>query len=150
MVENPPADMARVNPAVFYQDPTAAIQWLVEAFGFHPRLSIPGEDGEVVHAELAIEDGVVMLGPAGSHPGARSPSQLEGQFTQAIYVYVSDVDEHYRKAAAAGAEIVAELTDQFYGDRTYSAIDLEGHRWTFGQHTRDVDLSEMMPSEDEE
>jgi len=28
--------------------------------------------------------------------------------------------------------------DQFYGDRTYSAFDLEGHRWSFAVQVRNV------------
>jgi hypothetical protein len=31
-----------------------------------------------------------------------------------------------------------EPEDQFYGDRSYRAVDLEGHIWTFGQTMRDV------------
>jgi hypothetical protein len=37
---------------------------------------------------------------------------------------------------------VAEPEDQFYGDRTYRAIDLEGHMWTFFVHVRDVAKAE--------
>ena len=38
--------------------------------------------------------------------------------------------------------IVRELADQFYGDRTYSAKDPEGHIWTFGQAVRRVSREE--------
>ena len=41
-----------------------------------------------------------------------------------------------------GATIVAEPEDQFYGDRTYRAVDPEGHVWTFSQHVRDVGRAE--------
>ena len=42
------------------------------------------------------------------------------------------------RARAAGATIAQEPSDQFYGDRTYRAVDLEGHMWTFAEHVRDV------------
>ena len=32
--------------------------------------------------------------------------------------------------------------DQFYGDRTYRAVNLEGHVWTFSVHVRDVTRAE--------
>jgi uncharacterized glyoxalase superfamily protein PhnB len=43
------------------------------------------------------------------------------------------IDAHFARAQAAGAVIVQELADQFYGRRTYRALDLEGHLWTFLQ-----------------
>ena len=59
------------------------------------------------------------------------------------YHAVDDADAHCAAARAAGAEIMQEPQDQFYGDRTYRARDLEGHHWTFGQHLRDVTAEEM-------
>jgi uncharacterized glyoxalase superfamily protein PhnB len=46
------------------------------------------------------------------------------------------------RARAAGAGIAAEPSDQFYGDRTYRAVDPEGHVWTFARHVRDVTRAE--------
>ncbi len=56
---------------------------------------------------------------------------------------MDDVDGHYERAKAAGAKIVEELADQFYGDRRYRAEDPEGHQWAFGQHVRDVPPEEL-------
>jgi uncharacterized glyoxalase superfamily protein PhnB len=53
-------------------------------------------------------------------------------------VYVNDVDEHFERAKAAGAEIAEEPADQKYGDRRYTAKDPEGHHWFFATHVRDV------------
>ena len=47
-----------------------------------------------------------------------------------MFVYLDDVDAHYARAKAAGAEIVQEIADQEYG-RTYWARDPEGHDWFF-------------------
>jgi uncharacterized glyoxalase superfamily protein PhnB len=51
-------------------------------------------------------------------------------------VLVDDVDAHYERAEAAGAEVLEEPTDQDYGDRRYTARDLEGHHWYFAQRIR--------------
>jgi uncharacterized glyoxalase superfamily protein PhnB len=56
---------------------------------------------------------------------------LSGIHTQ-LYCGVDNVDAHYEKARAAGATIIAEPADQPYGERTYRALDPEGHRWIFG------------------
>jgi uncharacterized glyoxalase superfamily protein PhnB len=60
-----------------------------------------------------------------------------------MHIGVDDVEAHCKNARAAGAVIVQEPADQFYGDRTYRARDLEGHNWTFGQHMRVVSADEM-------
>jgi uncharacterized glyoxalase superfamily protein PhnB len=62
-------------------------------------------------------------------------STREGRpVTQGIYVVVDDVDAHYARAKAAGAEIVIDIKTQGYGGRDYTARDLEGHVWTFGTY----------------
>jgi uncharacterized glyoxalase superfamily protein PhnB len=60
-----------------------------------------------------------------------------------LYVYVDDVDKHFEHARDAGATIIAEPEDQFYGDRRYGAEDLEGHHWYFAQHVRDVPAEDI-------
>ena len=63
--------------------------------------------------------------------------------TQSMHVQLpSGVDDHCARARAAAAVITAEPEDQFYGDRTYRAVDPEGHVWTFSQHVRDVGRAE--------
>jgi uncharacterized glyoxalase superfamily protein PhnB len=56
---------------------------------------------------------------------------------------VDNVDKHCLRAKKAGAMILDEPADQFYGDRRYSAADPEGHHWYFAQHLRDVPVKEM-------
>jgi uncharacterized glyoxalase superfamily protein PhnB len=53
---------------------------------------------------------------------------------QGVAVYVADVDAHYARAKAAGAQIVRELEDTPYGSREYSVRDLEGFLWSFGTY----------------
>jgi uncharacterized glyoxalase superfamily protein PhnB len=102
-----------------------------------------GPDGRANHAEVALADGVVMMGNPG--PDYKSPKSTGNPRTQLIYVYVDDVDKHYETAKAAGATILSEPSDQFYGDRTYGAEDPEGHQWSFAQHVRDVAPEDMHP-----
>jgi uncharacterized glyoxalase superfamily protein PhnB len=68
-----------------------------------------------------------------------SPVAVAGKNTQTIHVRIEDeIDEHCARACAAGAAILQEPSDQFYGDRTYRASDLEGHQWVFGQTVKFV------------
>jgi PhnB protein len=140
MPQNPPEGYPSVMPYLYYEDAAAALDFLTSAFGFTEKLRMEEDDGKIGHAEVVIGgDGVVMLGQP---PDAKSPNSLGGR-TQSIYVYVDDVDAHYERAKAAGAKIVREPEDQFYGDRNYGVQDPEGHEWYFGTHIRDVSPEEM-------
>lgn len=141
MAVKPIPDGPRITPYLLYRDVAAALDWLSRAFGLEEHGDrFTGPDGKVNHAAMKIGDGVVMMGCPG--PEYRNPKQL-GQATQQLYIYVEDVDRHCERARAAGAEIIREPADQFYGDRQYGAIDPEGHHWYFAQHVRDVSAEEM-------
>ncbi|MFN7173417.1 MAG: VOC family protein [Thermaurantiacus tibetensis] len=76
----------------------------------------------------------------------RSPAGLGGCNTQAVHIQLAhgaDLDAHCAQARAAGAEILEEPADQFYGDRVYRARDPEGHVWTVGGHGPRHDASRM-------
>jgi hypothetical protein len=70
-------------------------------------------------------------------------ASVGGRNTQCVHVHVvADIDAHCDRARAAGATILQEPADQFYGDRTYRARDPEQHVWTFGQTVREMSLDE--------
>jgi len=142
MPKNPPEDMPRITAYLYYQDVAAALGWLSRAFGFRERMRMPGPEGRIMHAEMELADGVIMLGCP--DPEYKNPKRL-GQVTQSLYVYVDDVDKHFRRAKEAGAKILDEPADQFYGDRRYGAEDAEGHLWYFAQRVRDVAPADMKP-----
>ncbi len=137
MTRNPPEGMQRITPTLCYADAPAAIDFLQRAFGFHTRERLDMEDGRVGHAELGLEGGVIMLASLWPEMGFASPRDLTGVHGQ-TYCFVDDVDAHHARARAAGATIVAEPADQFYGARMYRAVDPEGHRWIFATQVRDV------------
>jgi uncharacterized glyoxalase superfamily protein PhnB len=127
--------MQTITPYLLYEDVDAALSFLSKAFGFKEVLRYTGEAGYVNHAEMRIGDGKIYLGDPGDH--YRNPKKL-GNETVGIYVIVDDVDAHFERAKAAGAEIREEPTDQEYGERRYTAVDPEGHHWYFAQPIREV------------
>ncbi len=142
--------MARTNtvsPGVFYKDPAAAIDFLEAAFGFELTLRVTDDEGRIGHAQMSFGDGGFSLGPVDWAPWAKSPQQLDGANTGTVHIQVDDVDAHHARAVAAGATIEMAPTDQFYGDRTYRAVDPEGHRWTFAQTVRTLSDDEMSEGE---
>jgi PhnB protein len=132
-----------------YEDAAAAIDWLVQAFGFRERLRYTEDDGSVTHAELEIDGGgLIML--ATPTPDYVSPKRLRETCEQArrsfdnphvvdgVLVDVDDVDAHFARAKEAGATILSEPEDIEAGVRHYTVEDLEGHRWMFSQEIAQV------------
>jgi len=110
-----------------YRDARAAIEWLEQAFGFERQVVYDGPDDTVAHAELRYGDGVVMLGS--ERPGDEHRRAGRGW----AYVVVEDLEAHYDRAKAAGAEIADEPVVADYGS-FYGARDLEGNLWSFGTY----------------
>jgi uncharacterized glyoxalase superfamily protein PhnB len=144
--KRPPAGWPRISSAVFYDDASRAIDWLCRVFGFEVRLKVEGEGGRIEHSELEFGDGLIMVGSTGKprkNPmPCTSPKAVGGANTQMLCVCVDDADAHCAQARAAGASILDEPETHDYGedywaDRTYRAVDLEGHHWWFMQRVRD-------------
>ena len=127
----------RIVPALSYDDAPAMIEFLCRAFGFVERLRLDMPDGSVGHSSLIIEGEEVTLASAYPEGGLGGPGRLPHRHAS-VMVYVDDVDAHHARAAAEGATISQPPEDQFYGDRTYRAVDPEGGIWWFHQELRAV------------
>jgi PhnB protein len=116
---------ARPNlfPALRFRDEHRAMEWLERAFGFARHAVYTDDAGRLLHAELKFGPGILMMG-----------SGPEDTLGFSIYVYVQDLDAHFARATAAGAEIVRPLADTSYGSREFAARDLDGHVWYFGTY----------------
>ncbi|MGH0034678.1 MAG: VOC family protein [Myxococcota bacterium] len=134
---NPPEGWPQISSCVVYERPVEALAWLEEAFGFATRVRVEDGDGRLVHSELELGSGLVMLSGVQPQRRFQSPRALGGQNTQSLYVFVDDVDAHCRRARAAGATILQEPETRHYGDRLYGCLDCEGHTWFFGQRLAD-------------
>ncbi|BDB25339.1 MULTISPECIES: VOC family protein [Cupriavidus] len=128
--------------AIFYKDPLAALDWLERAFGFQRVMVIRDQQDQLVHSEMRFGNSYLMVGSEWADFTA-SPASIGGKNTQTVHVHLQDgLDQHCERARAAGAVIMREPQDEFYGDRTYTARDPEGHVWTFGQTVRQVTKEE--------
>lgn len=134
-----------VTPMLAYENASAAIDFLTNAFGFTERFRLADDDGRIGHAELTYGKGVVMLVDFGN--GYESPKThattcaaarrwLDTPYiVDGVFVEVDDVYAHFERAKGAGATILSEVSDEGHGI-IYRAADLEGHRWMFSQATK--------------
>ena len=142
----PPPGWPRISAGVYYREAARMIDWLCTAFGFEVQVRVDGECGRIEHSELVYGDGLIMVGEELAGDARRfetdrlSPLNA-GCNTQNLMVYVDDVDAHCARARDAGARIVAEpelhdYGDAHWADRSYGAVDPEGHLWWFTQRLR--------------
>ncbi len=117
-----------IIPYIFYRDVPAALDWLARAFGFKEIMRVGTPSGGV-HGEMELDGHKIMMGQGGKHWGMINAREA-GVATQGVFVYIADVDAHYERARAAGAEIEKPPENLSYG-RSYTARDLDGHPWFF-------------------
>jgi uncharacterized glyoxalase superfamily protein PhnB len=122
---------AAAYPSLRYADPDAAMRWLEETLGFERREEVRDDEGNVAHAELALDGAVVMLGTAAA---GREPFRSRPVGGALLYIATDEVDALYERAGRAGAEVALELTDTDYGSRDFTLRDPEGNLWSFGTY----------------
>jgi PhnB protein len=118
-------------------DTADAIEFYKKAFGAEEIMCLNMPSGDIAHAELRIGDSLLMLGS----PCAEGPlvgSGPEKHAPMGLYLYVADVDKQYEKAVDAGAQVLSEVKDQFYGDRSCTLKDPWGNVWFLATHIEDV------------
>jgi uncharacterized glyoxalase superfamily protein PhnB len=120
----PAHTLARVSVGLYYEDPPAAARWLHEVFGLGSWDRIPAAGTQPSWIELHAGTVALLLFALDGKP---TPEPV----THETWVYVDDLDAHLTRATRLGATIVAPITQ--HGFRSYTAEDLDGHRWTFVQ-----------------
>lgn len=121
-----------VWPTLRYRDTSAAIQFLVLAFGFEKVHVHRGENARsVAHAELRWPGGggVMISSARGDSPIAEVPPG-----TGSVYVVVKDPEALLVRAKAAGATVVQGITQEDHGSRGFTVRDPEGVFWSFGTY----------------
>jgi len=142
-----PAGMSWLIPALPVKDVQRAMDFLEKAFGFESAMAMPGPDGKLIHGAVKYKGEVIaMFGPedACDNPKAsKSPASSKTDCPIMLYVYCDDVDALWARAKAAGATVISEPADMFWGDRTAELGDVDGYRWMFATNVVDFDESKM-------
>ena len=128
-------------PMLVCRDPGAEIDFCKTSFGAVELGSRPGPDGKVAHALLTISGAMVIIEGEWPTLASRAP-QPDGSSPVVVFVYVKDVDAVVERAVAAGAKILLEVKNQFWGDRTGRIIDPSGHVWTIATRIEETSAAE--------
>lgn len=131
-----------VTPYLAIKRAAAAITFYKKVFGAKEIMRMPGPNGTIGHAEIAIDNNRIMLADEFHEMNFKSPRAFGGS-PVSINLYVKNVDAVAKKAVAAGAKLLRPVADQFYGDRSASIEDPFGHVWHMSTHVRNVSVKEM-------
>ncbi|HEY1503981.1 MAG TPA: VOC family protein [Stellaceae bacterium] len=130
-----------IVPHIYVEHATEAIAFYARAFGATEILRIAGRDGKIIHAEIAIEGSVVMIGdPTDQHYG--DPRNLGG-CSAGLHIFTNDNAGLLRRAVAAGAEAIQQPTEMFYGANSASLRDPFGHVWVLLTWKEDLSPDDM-------
>jgi uncharacterized glyoxalase superfamily protein PhnB len=134
-----PADSSVIaptlTPSIVYDDARRGIRWLTEALGFRVATMYESPDGGVAFAELVWRTGVVFVS---DRPPSDNPWAKVGPASIALAAESAEiVDRHYRRAVAAGADIVRPPHDARTpafpeGSHQFDVRDPGGNLWTIG------------------
>jgi len=115
-----PAGYSAVSPYLNVNGANGTIDFLTRVLGAVELRRFPAPDGKLMHAEVRVDDTVIMVADAteGWPPVASH-----------VHVYVPDVDATYRKALEAGAASVQEPVRKDDEDRRGGVRDPGGTTW---------------------
>lgn len=125
-----------------------AIEFYKTAFGVTEKFRLVEPSGRVGHAELDFGCAIVMLSDEYPELGIRGPETV-GDTTVTLHLHVDDADALIARAVAAGATVVYEPKDQFYGERSGTVRNPFGHEWNIGHEIEQVTPDEMQRRYDE-
>ena len=137
-----PEGYRTITPYLSIKDAAQALAFYKEAFGAQELFRMNQPDGRVAHAEIQIGDSRIMLSDDCPEMGFRSPEHYGGT-PIGLHLYVKDVDATVNQAIKAGAHLVQQVEDRFYGDRNGTVDDPFGHRWFISTHVEDVSPEEI-------
>jgi len=119
-----PSGYNSVSPYFIVNDAQKFIDLMKNIFGAKELRRYDRPDGTIMHAEIQIDDSVIMLG---------NSSDKFPPVTLVMHVYVSNVDEIFKRAIDAGCEIVEKPKEQDGDpDRRATFKDFAGNMWSVG------------------
>ncbi|MCX4025224.1 VOC family protein [Endozoicomonas sp. SM1973] len=138
--------MPQLMPYITVKDIEASLKFYQTSFGFIPAENPLADGNTLVHAEMSFHDARIMLGRQGAmQNNSVTPKHSQIQHGIGLYVYCPDIQAHYEQAKAAGTEIIMEPTLMFWGDEMYSAVDIDGYHWSFGENKEAFDPKKVPP-----
>lgn len=139
-----PNGMPTLVPYLTVRNADESVAYYQEIFQFTLLHTPEKQNNQIVHAEMSLGDAIIMMAPEGAWGSTKKAPITTGHAPSiALYVYVKDVDAHFKHAKAKGAKVISEPENMFWGDRCCILQDLDGYEWTFSTNVGEHDVSKM-------
>lgn len=131
-----------VYPYLRLRNASDAIAFYEHAFGAEELFRLTEPSGRIGHAQLKIGPITLMLSDEFPEFGIGGPETIGGT-SFSIHLHVDDADVLIQRAVDAGATMIREPSDHFYGERSGTVRDPFGHEWMIGHEIEKVTPEEM-------
>jgi len=115
-----PQGYSSLSPYIMADGAQRVIDFLSQAFDAREMRRQDNSDGSIMHAEVQIDDSIVMIADGGGDFPA---------FPIWLHVYVPDVDAAYQRALNAGGVSVQAPQQKDDPDRRAGVKDPAGNTW---------------------
>jgi PhnB protein len=132
--------MKSLDPILAVKDMHETLRFYTDVLGFETTFTMPGENGELVHAAVRRGNVNLMFGPQGADRLDHAGDGIVLYFTIGDE---DDVDAEFAHAKRSGATIVQEPTDQFWGHRDWAIKDPDGYYLSVSKEVRKVNLDDL-------
>jgi PhnB protein len=130
-----------LTPMLVCHDASGEMEFCRTVFGAVELNRRFGPDGSVAHGLLAIGGSMIMIESEWPGVASRAP-EGDGSSPVILYLYVEDVDAVVASALGAGATLLWEVQNRFWGDRTGRILDPSGHVWTISTRIEETSADE--------
>lgn len=138
-----PRGYRTATPCLTVFDIDSAVAFYQAAFGAELLSRHVGADEAVaVHATIKIGNSIIALNREAPELGILSPASLGASVSQ-VHLYVDNVDASWERALEAGAVVHTELFDAYWGDRSGTMVDGNGHLWSIASKIENVSQDEV-------
>jgi uncharacterized glyoxalase superfamily protein PhnB len=150
-----PVEQSAVNTEQPSQAPLGAVlgvrdikqasRFYQKTLGFHQQFALPGANGQLTLAVLSFASSTLLLGRLDElhyehKDRARKIRKGPHGLGITLTLLVPDLERVYKAVRKAGAEILLEPIEEFYGDRVFMFLDPDGYEWKISQTVRQVSL----------
>src|SRR5262245_56116186 len=134
-------------PSVPSVIPVLAVEDIQRAIAFYSHLgfkevfSVSDQNGKLVHAHFRKGDSALFLGrlDVSHYPGHRRAETIGGSRSIdrgigiTLILQVDNLASVYEFVRGEKLEVLAEPTDEYYGDRVFFFLDPFGYEWKISQ-----------------
>ncbi len=127
---------AQLMPMISVDSVDEARAFYVDKLGFGHLMGMLGKDGQMDFCTVALGGAKVMLARPQEKTEGTGPTSSKRPVE--IYLEVEDVNGYHDQVKTQGVKVTGPLTDQWWGDRTFTIMDPFGYQIWFYQTVGEV------------